>query len=72
MVYYRQDNNAIDELMKVGETNLKDLSIEEFKKEIEALKRDKVQLQNRCFIFTKGILCTTCGISECEEKNQYN
>ena len=48
-----------------GETKME--TINSLQKRIEQLEKDKKHLMNRCFILSKGLLCTFCEFKkECD------
>ena len=39
-------------------------TIEKLQERIEQLEKDKRNLMNRCFVLSKGLLCTFCEFEE--------
>ena len=47
-------------------------NIEKLQKRIEQLEKDKKNLMNRCFVQSKGLLCTFCGFEEeCDHRKEF-
>ena len=47
-------------------------NIEKLQKKIEQLEKDKKNLMNRCFVLSKGLLCTFCEFEEeCDNRKEF-
>ena len=45
---------------------------EKLQKKIEQLEKDKKNLMNRCFVLSKGLLCTFCEFEgECDNRKEF-
>ena len=46
-------------------------NIKKLQEKIEQLERDKRNLMNRCFVLSKGLLCTFCEFEgECDNRKE--
>lgn len=47
-------------------------NIKKFQEKIEQLEKDKRNLMNRCFVLSKGLLCTFCEFEgECDNREEF-
>ena len=45
---------------------------EKLQEKIEQLEKDKRNLMNRCFVLSKGLLCTFCEFEgECDNRKEF-
>ena len=47
-------------------------NIKKLQEKIEQLEKDKRNLMNRCFVLSKGLLCTFCEFEgECDNRKEF-